>query len=161
MDHSSWVGEALSTFYQMLVFIHILSAILGMGPGFILSLITKSAKTMDELRNAYNIKHHVHIFVMTGGILLIVTGLLMGMLNPGLFRMGWYIVSLILFLIGLAMGPLVLAPLSKPIKALMQSHKGNDIPSEYYLLSKKLVRYENIGSLVFLIIIVLMILKPF
>ena len=75
--------------------------------------------------------------------------------------MGWYVVSLLLFLIGLAMGPLILAPLSKPIKALIASHNGDDIPEEYFRLSKKLDRYENIGSFIFLITITLMILKPF
>lgn len=151
----------MALFYKILVFIHIFSAILGMGPGFILSIIAKSAKTMTELRNAYVIKHHIHLFVMIGGILLLLSGLLMGAINPSLFKMGWYVVSLLLFLIGLAMGPLILAPLSKPIKALIASHIGDDIPEEYFRLSKKLDRYEYLGSFIFLIIISLMILKPF
>ena len=62
-----------------------------MGPGFILSIIAKSAKTMTELRNAYVIKHHIHLFVMIGGILLLLSGLLMGAINPSLFKMGWYV----------------------------------------------------------------------
>ncbi|WP_349305455.1 DUF2269 family protein [Bacillus sp. FJAT-50079] len=148
-------------FYKILVFIHILSAILGMGPGFILSLIAKSAKTMTELRNAYVIKNRLHLFVMIGGLLLITTGLLMGAINPILFRMGWYVVSLLLFLIGLAMGPLLFAPLSKPIKELLKTHQGDEIPDQYFRLSKKLDLYENIGNGIFLVIIILMILKPF
>lgn len=154
-------GEYLATFYKILVFIHIISAILGMGPGFILSMIAKSAKTMTELRHAYLIKRRLHMMVMIGGLLLIGTGLLMGMINPSLFRTGWYVVSLTLFLIGLAMGPILLAPLSKPIKAILVSHKGDDIPAEYLRLSKKLDVCENIANTIFFIIIVLMILKPF
>lgn len=132
-----------------------------MGPGFVLSMIAKSAKTMTELRNAYVIKHRIHMMVMIGGILLVVSGLLMGVINPRLFQTGWYVVSLTLFLIGLAMGPILLSPISKPIKALLNSHKGDRIPEEYKRLSKKLDFYENIGSFIFLVIIVLMILKPF
>jgi uncharacterized membrane protein len=149
------------TFYKVIVFIHIFSAILGMGPGFILTTVVKSGKTMTELRHSYKIRHTLHIFVMIGGILLLVTGLLMGFINPILFQMGWYVTSLALFLAALAMGPLVLSPRSKPIKALLESYKGEDIPEEYMRLAKILFRYEHLENVIFLIIISLMILKPF
>ncbi|WHY78488.1 DUF2269 family protein [Neobacillus sp. WH10] len=149
------------TFYKVIVFIHIFSAILGMGPGFILTTVVKSGSTMTELRHSYKIRHKLHIFVMIGGALLLITGLTMGLLNPSLFRMGWYVTSLVLFLAALAIGPLVLSPRSKPIKALLESHKGDEIPEEYWRLSKILFRYEHLENAIFLIIIALMILKPF
>jgi uncharacterized membrane protein len=149
------------SFYKILVFLHIFSAILGMGPGFILTTVVKSGKNMTELRHSYAVRHKLHIFVMIGGILLLVTGLLMGVLNTSLFYMGWYVTSLILFLIALAMGPLALSPRSKPIKALLKSHQGEDIPDEYYRLSRKLFMCEYIENGIFIIIISLMILKPF
>jgi uncharacterized membrane protein len=151
----------MSTFYQFLVVIHIFSAILGMGPGFILTTVVKKGSTMTELRHSYAIRNTLHIFVMIGGILLLITGLTMGSINPSLFKMGWYVTSLALFLAALAMGPLVLSPRSKPIKALLQSHQGDDIPEEYDRLSKELFRYEHLENIIFLIIIALMILKPF
>ena len=149
------------TFYKILVFIHIFSAILGMGPGFILTTVVKSGKNMTELRHSYKIRHKLHIFVMIGGTLLLITGLSMGYLNPSLFKMGWYVTSLILFLAALAIGPLVLSPRSKPVKALLESHKGEEIPAEYWRLSKILFQFENLENIIFLIIISLMILKPF
>ena len=149
------------TFYGILVFIHIFSAILGMGPGFILITVVKSGKNMTELRHSYTIRHRLHIFVMIGGTLLLITGLSMGFLNPSLFRMGWYVTSLILFLAALAIGPLVLSPRSKPVKDLLATHKGEEIPEEYWNLSKILFRFENLENVIFLIIIALMTLKPF
>ncbi|WML38264.1 DUF2269 family protein [Neobacillus sp. OS1-2] len=149
------------SFYKVVVFIHIFSAILGMGPGFILTTVVKSGKTMTELRHSYKIRHKLHIFVMVGGTLLLVTGLTMGILNPVLFRMGWYVTSLVLFLAALAIGPLVLSPRSKPVKELLAAHKGEDIPEEYWQLSKVLFQFENLENVIFLIIIALMILKPF
>ncbi len=153
--------QQLITLYKILVFIHIFSAILGMGPGFILTTVVKSGKNMTELRHSYRIRHRLHIFVMIGGILLLITGLSMGFLNPSLFRMGWYVTSLNLFLAALAIGPLVLSPRSKPVKALLASHKGEEIPEEYWHLSKVLFRFEILENVIFLIIIALMILKPF
>ncbi|MDP4157685.1 MAG: DUF2269 domain-containing protein, partial [Bacillota bacterium] len=43
----------MSLFYNVVVFIHIFSAIMGMGPGFILTTVVKSGKTMTELKHAY------------------------------------------------------------------------------------------------------------
>ncbi|MEC1523703.1 DUF2269 family protein [Neobacillus niacini] len=149
------------TFYKIIVVLHIFSAIMGMGPGFILTTVVKSGKTMTELRHSYAIRHKLHIFVMVGGTLLLITGLIMGFMNPSLFRMGWYVTSLILFLAALAIGPLVLSPRSKPVKALLASHKDDEIPEEYYRLSKILFRYEHLENAIFIVIIALMILKPF
>ncbi|WP_060681587.1 DUF2269 domain-containing protein [Virgibacillus halodenitrificans] len=149
------------TFYEILVFIHIISAILGMGPGFIMIYVVTKSSTMPELRHAYFIRNRLHIFVMVGGTLLLVTGIWMGLLHPYLFSQGWYVVSLILFIIALGFGPGVLSPRSKPIKALLKETEGEEIPDSYFTLSKKLFFYERMENTIFLIIIVLMILKPF
>jgi len=123
-------------------------------------IVTK-ANTMTELRHAYSIRNRLHIFVMVGGSLLLITGLAMGAINPYLFQMGWYVTALTLFLIALGFGPVALSPRSKPIKALLKSHKDDDIPEEYYRLAGKLFFYERIENVIFLVIIVLMVLKPF
>lgn len=155
------MGVIHLSFYKLLVTIHIFSAILGLGPGFVMIYIVTKASTMTELRHAYYIRNRVHIFVMIGGILLLVTGLLMGFMNTALLTQGWYIISLVLYLITLAAGPFVLKPISNPIKEMIANHQGDDIPEEYEQLSKKLFFHERILNTIFLVIIALMILKPF
>ena len=149
------------TVYGLLLLAHILSAIVGLGPGFVMIYIVTKAGTMTEFRHAYMIRNRLHIFVMIGGTMLLLSGLAMGIMRPYLFHAGWYVTSLTLFLIALGFGPLVLSPRSKPVKALLKSHTGDNIPGEYYRLSKKLFFYERIENLIFLIIIALMALKPF
>ncbi|EQB38915.1 hypothetical protein M948_00800 [Virgibacillus sp. CM-4] len=149
------------TFYDLLAFVHIFSAILGLGPGFMMIPVVSKAKTMEELRYAFAIRGRLHRCVMIGGTLLLVTGLIMGSLRPHLFTEGWYVLSLALFLIGLAFGPLVLSPKSKPIKKLLNEYQGKNIPVAYDQLSRKLFFYENIENFLFLLIIVLMFSKPF
>ncbi|GEL76774.1 DUF2269 family protein [Tenuibacillus multivorans] len=151
----------MQTIYQVLVVIHIFAAIMGMGPGFILTTVTKSARTMSDLCHAYELKRRLHIFVMVGGSLLLVTGLLMGSINSFLFQSGWYLTSLILFLVALGLGPTVLKKRARPIKQLLKTHKSEEIPEEYEHLSRKLLRVEYLENLIFVIIILLMILKPF
>lgn len=138
-----------------------MSAILGMGPGFVMIYIVKQAKTMTELRHAYAIRNRIHIFVMVGGSLLLITGLLMGWLRPYLFHQGWYVISLILFLVALAFGPVILSPKSKPIKQLLKEETSEEIPPVYDQYSKSLFFFERVENVLFLIIISLMILKPF
>jgi uncharacterized membrane protein len=153
--------DPMNELYNTLVFIHILSAILGMGPGFTFLFILKTAKNMEQLRHAYLINHKLHNFVKFGGSLLLITGLLMGTINTGLFTAGWYITSLTLFLIALAMGPLVLSRKLKPVKEFLATYEGHEIPDEYHKLYKKVEPYEYLTLVVFLVIIILMILKPF
>lgn len=149
------------SFYDFLVFVHILSAIIGLGPGFIMTFIVMKASTMTELRHAYFLRNRIHIFVMLGGVALLVTGLLMGFINTYLIREGWYIISLFLFLMTVVAGPVVLKPISVPIQKIISEHEGDDIPDAYYDSAKKLFFYEHILNTIFIIIIILMIFKPF
>nr|WP_132747652.1 DUF2269 family protein [Scopulibacillus darangshiensis] len=148
-------------FYKLLVVIHVLSAIIGLGPGFVFIPVLKSAQTMKELKHAYRITRKMHQFIMAGGFLLLATGLSMGTINPGLFKLGWYDVSLILFFAALAMGPIILTPRSKRIKKLIETYEGDDIPETYIILSKDIFFWERILNVLFIVIIVLMITKPF
>ncbi|WP_096270871.1 DUF2269 family protein [Paucisalibacillus globulus] len=149
------------SFYEVLVFIHIFSAILGMGPGFMMILIVQKSSNLTELRHSYVIRNRLHIFTMVGGTLLLISGLLMGAINTSLFQQGWYVTSLVLFLVALAFGPLLLSPRSKPIKKLLKEAQGEEIPSEYEVMAKKLFLVERMENVIFLVIIALMILKPF
>lgn len=147
--------------YKLLISIHIFSAILGLGPGFVMIYVVTKASTMTELRHAYYIRNRIHIFVMVGGSLLLITGLWMGFINTYLLKQGWYLLGLLLYLITLAAGPFILKPISTPIKDLIANHQGDDIPQKYHEMSKKLFTTERILNVIFLIIIGLMIFKPF
>ncbi len=146
--------------YEILITIHIFSAIVGLGPGFVMIYIVTKAETMTELRHAYKVRNRIHLFVMVGGSLLLITGLCMGLIRPYLFGQFWFICSLVLFLIALSAGPFVLAPNSKPIKELLKQSAGEKIPEMYYPLAKRLFFYERITNILFFIIILLMITKP-
>lgn len=149
------------SFYDILITIHVFAAIVGLGPGFVMIYIVKKAETLTELKHAYKIRNRIHIFVMVGGTLLLLTGLGMGAMRPYLFSQFWFSGSLILFLIALGAGPAVLSPKSRPIKKMLRETKGEQIPANYAALAQQLFFYERITNIIFLAIILLMILKPF
>lgn len=149
------------TFYDVLIFIHVFSAIVGLGPGFVMIYIVTKAGNMTESRHAYMIRNRIHIFVMVGGTLLLVTGIWMGVLEPYLFKQIWFTGSLLLYLIALAAGPIVLSPRAKPIKEMLAHYEGEEIPTFYEKMAKDLFFYERMTNIIFFIIIALMIIKPF
>lgn len=149
------------TLYKFLLTVHVFSAILGLGPGFVMIYIVTNAKTLPQLKHAYEIRRRIHIFVMVGGTLLLVTGLWMGYLNPLLFKQMWYIASFIMYMAALAAGPFILSPKAKPIKAMLENTEGEEIPADYDKQANDLFFYERITNILFLIIIVLMVTKPF
>jgi uncharacterized membrane protein len=149
------------TLYQILVLIHIVSAVIGMGPGFVMIFVVKKADDLSALKQAYFIRNRLHQFVMVGGSTLLLSGIGMGILNPFLFHAFWYNCSLALFLVALAYGPIVLSPKSKPIKELLKQSEGDEIPPNYYNLSKQLFFYERLEKIIFIFIIVLMVWKPY
>lgn len=148
------------SFYKFLLIVHIFSAILGLGPGFTMVYIVNRAKTFSEIKYSFRMRERIHIFVMVGGTLLLLSGLGMGILNPALWKQFWYTSSLILYILALSAGPIVLKPLTKPIKQLLEEYNGETIPEQYEQLANKLFFYERFTNIIFLIIIALMITKP-
>src|SRR5699024_5900792 len=129
--------------YDLLVIIHVFAAILGLGPGFVMIYIVTNAKYMRQLIHAYYIRNRIHHFVMVGSILLLLTGLWMCIINPYLFSQYWFLISLVLFLVALAAGPLVLSPRAKPIKEILADDRIQEIPDKYEVLAKDLFFYER------------------
>ena len=160
LQTSTKAKQKMATLYLALKTIHILSAILGLGPGFIMIYMVRLASNMTELRQAYKIRNRTHIFVMVGGTLLLLTGLGMGFINPIFFHTQWYMTGLVLFLIALGFGPVILSPCSKPIKKILREYQGEEIPEDYYRFSRKLFFWERVENVIFGAVILLMILKP-
>lgn len=151
----------MNSLYTWLVILHIFSAIVGVGPGFVLTTIVKNAKTMTEIRFAFQLKMKVHIFVIIGGMLVLITGLIMGALKPILFQQGWYVASMILYFLALLLGPTLLKKFSKPIKAILADKSIKEVPKAYHQHVKKLLQTEYVANTLLLIVIFLMITKPF
>src|SRR5699024_433489 len=151
----------MNSLYTWLVILHIFSAIVGVGPGFVLTTIVKNAKTMTEIRFAFQLKMKVHIFVIIGGMLVLITGLIMGALKPILFQQGWYVASMLLYFSDLLLGPTLLKRFSIPIKSLLADQSIQEVPKTYYQHVKRLLQTEYVANTLLLIVIFLMITKPF
>jgi hypothetical protein len=149
------------TLYGGFVLIHVLAAVIGMGPSFIFPIISSFGTTKQSLQLINHIIEKSEKVVTIGSIVLLLTGLGMGALNTDLFTQIWYIASIILFFIALYLAVGFSGKRTKKAVALLDNHQGEDIPSEVLALNKT-VGIAGMGSAIIAIVMIfLMSVKPF
>ncbi|MBY0149061.1 DUF2269 family protein [Neobacillus niacini] len=149
------------TLYGGIVLIHVLSAVIGMGPSFVFPIIQSFGTTKQSLQLINHILEKAEKVVMIGSILLLLTGLTMGALNPNLFSQIWYITSIILFFVALYLSVGFAGKRTKQAVAILDKHKGDDIPSEVKTLNKSVGMAGAGSALIAVVMIFLMSVKPF
>lgn len=147
--------------YNLVLLLHIAAAIFSVGPSLVLPFLMANAQNINELKFSFKIrKLIINIMNMSGGLLLL-TGVTMGLLNTGLFKAGWYHASLTLFIIAVLIGPLVLGKLVRKLIGLIDSQTGTEISSEIKQLVSKVNLFSNVMFAIYLLVLILMVLKPF
>lgn len=149
------------TLYGGLVLIHVLSAVIGMGPSFIFPIIQSYGTTKQSLQLINHIIEKVEKVVTIGSIVLLVTGLSMGALNPALFSQAWYITSIILFFVALYLAVGFAGKRTNQALAILDSHKGDDVPTEVKTLNKSIGMAGAGSAFIAVVMIFLMSVKPF
>lgn len=146
--------------YTLLVVIHIHAAILGAGPLLLSNVILKCSKDLNELKYAHQGVEKLNKAATIGWIALLPTGLLMGWINPSLFRMLWFDTSIVLFVVFSLYSEIVIGSKMKTMHEIIKTCEREEIPQQYKILSSKLTPYDRFGKLLVVAIIILMVLKP-
>lgn len=149
--------------FGLLLVLHILASIAIIGPAFVMPIIRRSARTVGQLHFTFGITTKLAIMPKIGGAVLILTGVwLMIITKMGLSQI-WLNVSILLSLLMVVMIDGWIEPrMKKIIKIISESQdQGNDIPSEFGRLIKKIVPIETAAQLLMISILVLMVVKPF
>ncbi|MFD0617823.1 DUF2269 family protein [Paenibacillus sp. GCM10027629] len=152
----------ISLFGWLLV-LHILASIAVIGPAFVVPVIRRSARTVDQLRFAFDVTNKLAILPKIGGAVLIITGVwLMIITQMGLSQM-WLNISILLSLLMVATIDGLIGPRIKKIMqiASISQGKGDVVPAELGRLMKKIEPIETASQLLMIAITVLMVLKPF
>jgi uncharacterized membrane protein len=152
----------VSLFGWILV-LHILASIAVIGPALVVPVIRRSARTVGQLRFAFDVTNKLAILPKIGGAVLIITGVwLMIITKMGLSQM-WLNISILLSLLMVATIEGLIGPRMKKIMEIVSISqcKGDEVSSELGRLMKKIVPIETASQLLMIAITVLMILKPF
>jgi hypothetical protein len=150
----------LNHLYTALLVIHILAVILGVGPVFLFNTILKRAQTADQLRYAHLIVGKLNRNANLSYGIILLSGLSMGWINPSLFRMEWYVASLVLFFISGVYAITAIEPVLKRMQGISDRSVTGEIPQEYKVLFQKKKVREWAANFIAIVIILLMVIKP-
>ncbi|SFB08382.1 MULTISPECIES: DUF2269 family protein [unclassified Bacillus (in: firmicutes)] len=149
------------TLYSFIVLIHVIAAVTGLGASFAMPVVMKSAKNATQARFSLELNTKIEIFAKVGSIILLATGLILGFINTGLFSQGWYIASLLIYVL---VQPIVAGIMPKKMKQMdliLKEYKGDTLPDSYNKLNAELKPFNGAIHAAAVILIVLMSVKPF
>jgi hypothetical protein len=152
--------------FQMkwLVLIHVLSAIIGIGPTYAFHIIFRKNQSVQELRSSFKTGAILELFPKIFGSLAVVSGLILFFVGSyGSFTQLWLIGSLILYIIVQVVVIGFIGPLSARLKKWLadpSSQSLQDVPAEQVKLHNKILNNLNLASVLGVVLFIFMILKP-
>ena len=149
------------TVYGAIVLIHVISAVVGMGPAFLFPMIIKFAKTKEQLVFINRLLEKAEKGIKIGSIVLLVTGFIMGFLNTNLFQEIWYIASIVLYFVAQIFVIGVGVKNTKKVVTILEKSEGNEIPMEVNILNNQIIKAHYATSVIVLFMIFFMSIKPF
>ncbi|MDB5084634.1 MAG: hypothetical protein JWN30_1520 [Bacilli bacterium] len=146
--------------YGILVVVHVLAAVIGIGPAFILPILGNSAKTGSQLRFVFGIIQRINIFPKTGGITLIISGILLMIVGKLGLSLLWLDLALLLFIVIEIVIIGFVEPNMKKVGQLVMASQGEEIPAGFIDSMKKVAPLELTVHVLTFVIIILMVVKP-
>lgn len=149
---------------EWLVFLHVVSAVVGLGPAYAFPLMLKKERSLLEVKRMVELVARIEVLPKIFGLLTLISGLLLVWLgNYGSFFTLWIGGALVLFILAEVVIIGFLTPaakrLSTTISELMEQGVSETNEHTLQLLSK--VRNYHITSCVMvLVIIAFMVVKP-
>ena len=77
------------SFYGIIVLLHVIGAVCGIGAQFALPFLTSKAKTAKQAEFVPRVNHGIDKLIVIGTFMVLITGLIMGAMHPQLFTRGW------------------------------------------------------------------------
>jgi uncharacterized membrane protein SirB2 len=149
---------------KWLVLLHVLSAIIGVGPTFFSHVLLRKNQNVSELRQSMKLVKRLEIFPKVGGSIAVLSGLALILLNDyGTFLQTWLIGSLILYILIQIVAAGIIPRKSKRLAELVESHATakdptdeKEIHAHLHFVSKWMYVATTLGTLLF----IFMIMKP-
>jgi uncharacterized membrane protein len=149
---------------KVLVLIHVLSSILGVGPTFFAHVLLRKGQSLEELRTSLKLGKILEFFPKVGGTVAVLSGILLLIIGSyGGFDQLWIIASLIAYIciqfivVGLA------APVQKKLAAWVFDPinlKADNLPQLQKSALTKVSNLFYIASTLGVLLFIFMILKP-
>ncbi|MGG3467032.1 DUF2269 family protein [Neobacillus pocheonensis] len=149
---------------EWLVLLHVISAVVGLGPAYAFPMILKKEKSLVEVKRMADLVTRLEILPKIFGMLTLLSGLMLVWLgNYGTFFTLWIIAALILFILAEVVIIGFLTPAAKNLSATLDhlTEQGEIETNEKTLgLLAKVRNYHITSCVLVLVIIALMVVKP-
>jgi hypothetical protein len=149
---------------KWLVLIHVLSAIIGIGPTFAFHILLRKNQSVPELRSSFKTISVLLLFPKVLGTLAVVSGLVLFFVGSyGSFTQLWAIGSLILYILTQIIVIGFFGRLSPHLEKWLVSPASQSLqalPEEQIKIQNKLSNHLNVVSLLAIVLFIFMILKP-
>ncbi|MFS0783664.1 DUF2269 family protein [Bacillus sp. 1P06AnD] len=149
------------TLFGLLILLHVTAAVCGIGGTFIMPLVISYPKTVSQALFSIELYRGISKVAKIGGIVLLLTGVLMGIMNTYLWGEIWFTASLVLYVL---IQPIfiVMIPrkLDRQVDAL-KSAEDERLPSHYLGIAKEMAPWSAIAHTATFLLVILMVWKPF
>ena len=147
--------------FKVILFLHILAGICGLGATFASPYIRMSARNVRTAYTAHMINARIEYHEKMGSILLILTGLSLAFIHPDWFKTGWYLTALVLYILTQPIKGYILPRYERAMIEILQQVKGEHLPGEYIQMTKKTKPLHITNYILFVLIVLLIVFKPF
>ncbi|KGP73190.1 DUF2269 family protein [Pontibacillus yanchengensis] len=149
---------------SLLVLIHVLSAIIGVGPTFFAHVLVRPDQTPAQLRESLALAKKLEFFPKVGGSIAVLSGLILVWLGDyGSFMQVWLFGSLILYILIQIIVVAIVTPKSRRVHYWVQldeNKQATALPLKQEQLLKSVNTWFYVASSLGVLLFILMILKP-
>ena len=151
----------MSTFYAILVFVHILAACAWIGGGFVMEVMglrLGATPNTERMKQFFDVAHYVSPRVfMPAAILTLISGLTLVFMGGALFRDRWIIIALTGVVLTLVIGATQIGPNVARMKALLDS---NGDSAEINRVGARLTFVTRLDLFILVVVLFDMVVKP-
>jgi len=151
--------------YLLLVVVHVMAAIIGIGPTYFSPVLLRAGQTTEQLRSSFRLGAILELFPKIGGSLAVLSGLVLVIIGDYQFKDIWIYGSLAIYVIIQVLVIGFAAPRQKKVfhwlfNQANASQSSTNPPSEYDALISQVRRIHYIATVLGIVLFVLMIVKP-
>ncbi|BBI32802.1 DUF2269 family protein [Cohnella abietis] len=149
---------------KWLVLVHVLSALIGIGPTFFGHVLLRNNQTLEQLRHSMKLAGRLDFFPKIGGTIAVITGILLICLNDyGPVTQLWLIGSLVLYVLIQIVVIGFMAPTQKRLAKWVfdaSNLSKVELPQEQRAILSRANSLYYVASAMGLLLFVFMIIKP-
>jgi uncharacterized membrane protein len=134
---------------------------MGLGASFAIPTVLKTPTSAEQARFSLLLTKKIEVFAKVGSLTLLATGLIMGFMHTYLFKEGWFIISLIIYVLVQFIVAGIMPKKLKGMSDIIQPYSEEDVPESYRSIHATLKPYNMTLHTATILLIILMTVKPF